>query len=148
MMNDSQPRVQLSSAAPFARFPWAWQFLRFGSVGALATLIHVVAYAGFIETVGVTPVTANVLAFSIAVAVSFAGHASWTFRHEYRQSGRGTHVLFARFAISAVLGLLLNTLFVFVLVTWLGLAYGWAIPGFVFITPLVLFIVNRLWVFT
>jgi len=138
---------QLPLATLAARLPWAAQFIRFGSVGGLATLIHVAAYVGFVESFGITPIAANVSAFAIAVIMSFVGHASWTFRQEYRQSGRATHVLFARFVISAVLGLLLNTLFVFVVVTWLGLAYGWAIPCFIFVTPVVLFALNKLWVF-
>ena len=146
-MSDSRLSEQSSFSTLVARFPWASQFVRFGGVGAVATVVHVAAYSGFIEALGMTPISANMLAFSIAIVVSFTGHASWTFHHEYRQSRHATHVLFARFAISAVLGLLLNTLFVFMLVTWLGLAYGWAIPCFVFITPVVLYLVNRLWVF-
>jgi putative flippase GtrA len=146
-MSESPSGGQFLLAGMQERFPWVGQFLRFGGVGVLATLVHVSAYVVFVEKVGTTPIVANLLAFGLAVMVSFAGHAGWTFRAEFGRSGRSVHVLFARFAISALLGLLLNSIFVLVLVTWWGLAYGWAIPFFVFVTPVVLYLTNRMWVF-
>lgn len=130
-----------------ARVPWAGQLLRFGSVGAAATLVHVLLYMLLVGVGGLSPVFSNLVAFSIAVVVSFSGHANWTFRNEYRTRSSRSHVLFTRFVISAVLGLLLNTVFVYVLVTTLGLDYVWAIPCFVLLTPLLLYLLNRLWVF-
>ena len=110
-------------------------------------MVHVGAYVGLVEKADLNALTANVLAFAIAVVVSFVGHAGWTFRQEFRQSRRSVQLLFFRFTISALLGLLLNTLFVFLLVTLAQLPYGWAIPFFLFVTPLVVYLANRLWVF-
>lgn len=146
-MSESRADVISALNGILTRLPWTTQLLRFGSVGVLATLVHIGAYVGFVELLNMPPIISNVVAFLVALVISFAGQAGWTFRDQYQCNRNATHVLFIRFAISAVLGLLLNSFIVLTLVTWAELPYGWAIPFFLFITPLALYVVNRLWVF-
>ena len=125
----------------------ATQFLRFGIVGGLATLVHSAGYVAFIEVFDVTPIFSNIFAFLVAVLVSFAGHSTWTFRHEYRDRSTSASSVFLKFGMTALLGLSLNTFFVFLAITLLALHYAWAIVFFVFVTPVIVYLVSKLWVF-
>ena len=53
---------------------------RFGMVGAIATFIHILVVWGLIENTRLPVMLANLLAFSTAFGLSFAGHYYWTFR--------------------------------------------------------------------
>jgi len=103
-------------------------------------------YVTFVDALRTTPGAANVLAFSIAVVVSYIGNVRWTFRAQDADTRRNAYSMFARFALSALLGLALNTVFVLIVstMTW---NYLWAVPFFVCVTPLLLFFANKLWVF-
>jgi putative flippase GtrA len=106
--------------------------------------VHVLAYVAGIELFGLGPIAANALGFALGVNVSFAGHRSWTFRGA-SDVGRGRSL--ARFWMVALLGFALNTAFVHLTTGPLGLAYGWAIPLIVGVTPLVTFALSKLWAF-
>lgn len=54
------------------------QVLRFGAIGALATLVHLLIGTMLIQS-GRAPMTANGIAFAIAFMVSFLGHLSFSF---------------------------------------------------------------------
>jgi putative flippase GtrA len=56
------------------------QYVRFGAVGLLATMTHVLAFTMWIELAGLAPWIANFLAFGAAVLISFIGHFYWSFR--------------------------------------------------------------------
>ncbi len=137
-----------SLSEKFTTSSWATQFIRFGLVGATATIMHVTLYVSLIEFLTVEPVLSNVIAFMSSVAISFVGHAQWTFRNEFKTRSKSAHIMLLQFISGAVLGLILNTAFVAILVTTLGLSYAWAIPCFVVITPFILYVINKIWVFT
>jgi putative flippase GtrA len=77
--------------------------LKFTVVGAAAFCVHF-AVVALLVPFGVPPLAANVAAFVAAFAVSFSGHARFTFR---AQRGR-TGIALRRFAIVAVAGFVLN----------------------------------------
>lgn len=52
----------------------------FGAVGILATLTHYFCAIAAVELFGVSVMLANVLAYCVAVGVSFFGHSLLTFR--------------------------------------------------------------------
>ncbi|MBS0213440.1 MAG: GtrA family protein [Proteobacteria bacterium] len=58
----------------------AWRVLRFGLVGLSATGVHFVVALMALRGLAVPPALANALGFSVALTVSFIGHASYTFR--------------------------------------------------------------------
>ena len=130
------------------RVPELWaaglQYGRFVTVGLGATLVHVAVYAGTIELLDTAPLSANALGFATAVTLSFLGHRSWTFRDRAGRSGRDALL---RFWGVALLGFLLNTLFVQLVTGTLGWSYDWAIPPMVAITPVVTFLLSKFWVF-
>lgn len=120
------------------------QYGRFGIVGVGATLVHVAVYAGLIELLALSPLAANTLGFMAGVNVSFLGHRGWTFRDQGHGDVRRSLV---RFWVVALLGFALNSLFVWLVTGALGLAYGWAIPLIMGVTPLATFALAKLWAF-
>lgn len=56
-----------------------WSILRYGVVGGFATFVHLgtaLAAEGALHK----PFVSNLIGFLVAFGVSFAGHASWTFK--------------------------------------------------------------------
>ena len=106
------------------------QALRFGLVGAAATLLHVLLAVGLVEAAALSPLSANLAAFCAALAVSYLGNLRWTF------ALRGAHrTRFPRFATIALLGLLLNQTIVYGFVELLHLDYRAALAVVVLIVP-------------
>lgn len=58
----------------------------FGSVGLAATLTHYLAAIVAIEAFGIAVLAANLIAYCIAVSISFLGHSILTFRATMTQS--------------------------------------------------------------
>lgn len=128
----------------------ALQYVRFGTVGMAATATHVLIFAASIELAGVRPLMANMIAFPIAVLVSFIGNFRWTFASGGRGAagiGRPARVALVRFAIIALIGLALNSLAVYLVVDALALAYGLAIVLMVTVVPGIMFTLSKLWAF-
>ena len=61
------------------------------------------------------------------------------------QPARGASL--ARFWVVALIGFALNSMFVHLVTGVFGLAYGWAIPLIAGVTPVVTFILSKLWAF-
>lgn len=120
--------------------------MKFGGVGLCATLVHVSVFSALIELFGVSPLSANVLAFCFAFVVSFLGHFYWTFAQD-DENRRYFGAAFARFVIVALLGLGLNSLVVFTVDVMLGWPYLFAVLGMIFGVPPILFILSRYWAF-
>ena len=55
------------------------QIAIFIAVGSAAALTHLAVVALNVESLGLTPLAANVIGFGAAFFVSFGGHARWTF---------------------------------------------------------------------
>ncbi len=56
------------------------EFIRFGLVGSLATLIHVLFFMALTKVLQVHPTIATTIAFAGAVGVSYTLNRRWTFR--------------------------------------------------------------------
>jgi putative flippase GtrA len=93
----------------------AARLLRFGLVGALATLAYAVLAETFARA-GLGPVTASVAAYLAAGVVSYLGHKRVTFR----SGGAHTHEL-PRFILTLGLGIAVAAAAPAVLTKWLGL---------------------------
>jgi putative flippase GtrA len=128
----------------------AVQYAKFGCVGILATASHIVVFTGLIEFFKVVPLIANILAFCVAVLVSFLGHFHWTFKIEAKQPlfrFRQQRVAFARFLAVALLGLGLNSLMVFLVVDISQLSYRYAIVPMALVVPSIMFLISKFWAF-
>lgn len=123
------------------------QGLKFGTVGAAATGVHVVAFILWIELAGLAPIWANVAAFCVAVTVAFTGHFSWTFSHHAGPDKPGLHGTFAKFVVVALAGLAMNSLCVYLIVDALSLSYIFAAVLMSTVVPACVFALSKFWVF-
>ena len=124
------------------------QGMKFGVVGAAATMTHVVAFIAWVRVGGISPLLANVLAFCTAVIVGFGGHYYWTFRdHRTGEKGRWKGV-FPRFVVVSLIGLGLNTLNVYLVVNVLSLSYLYAAVVMATAVPAFIFVLSRFWAFS
>ncbi|MGH6946754.1 MAG: GtrA family protein [Kiloniellales bacterium] len=118
------------------------QMGRFAIVGGATTLVHVACAVALIELCKVTPLAANLVAFCVALTVSYIGNHSWTFRIV------GHHAIhFPRFVTIAAVGLLLNQTIMFGIVEVLDQSYRLALAIVVLVVPSVSFLANRTWAF-
>lgn len=114
---------------------------RFAVTGALATAVHVlVAYTALL-VVAVSPFSANLVAFCVALAFSYIGHARWTFR----RPGLGL-LEFVRFSGVAVCAFAAGNGFLLACKLYAlpdGVALGFSIA----VVPAVSFLLSRALVF-
>jgi putative flippase GtrA len=142
-----RPERILHNGAKAAPLLWL-QFVKFGSVGILATATHVLVFTLLVELAGVAPMLANFLAFCVALLVSFFGHFHWTFdAKSWAVSTRQQRTAFLRFLCVAFLGFGLNSLAVYLVVDLAGWPPLYATPIMVFAVPPILFATSKLWAF-
>lgn len=118
------------------------QIMRFGLVGITATTTHLATVLVLVEWSGWSPLWANLLAFSLAVLVSFSGHYHWTFKATTPYSAA-----LPRFFTIALLGLGLNQTIMFSVVSLLGLDYRLGLGAVIMVVPAISFMANKLWAF-
>jgi putative flippase GtrA len=124
------------------------QYGRFGTVGAAATVAHVVMFIALVELAGLVPLAANFVAFCVAVGISFFGHFHWTFREQTRIGGEHRQgIALVRFIAVALTGLALNSGVVYVVVNLLEVPYPFAIAVVIVIVPLFIFGLTKMWAF-
>ena len=118
------------------------RFARFAVVGAIATAIHAAVFTIAIEFVDIEPVTANALAFVVALLTGYALNRRWTF-----VAHGAEHARLWRYAIAALVVLALNSAIMFAVVhvahwsPYIGLAVS------IVLAPPVSFALNQYWVF-
>jgi len=113
-----------------------FRVLRFGMVGAAATLTHSAVYLLIVTLTAIAPGIANVLAYFCALGVSLFGHSRVTFRVAV------SYVRAAKIVAVSLLGLGLNAGFVW-LVTALRYPPQFAVVFFVGVTPAVTYLALR-----
>lgn len=137
------------------------QLVRFGIAGGLATLIYTIVYWPlatyghrliWLGTGAVWPLVANVLGYLAAMVSGYFLHSRWSFRGHGSAGRRGRDDELrtsSRFFAVSLVSFGLNSVFVWVLTgpllhgpTW------WPLVPILFVTPLVTFVLNRLWVFS
>ncbi len=118
------------------------QLFKFGIVGGLSTLLNSAAFIFFVDVLSITPLVGNLMAFCLAFWVSYWGQSKWTFEHRNHTKEK----LF-KFFLVCLLGLGMNTFFVWLLMHVFSKSAYVAILPMIFITPLVVFFINKFWVF-
>lgn len=124
------------------------QVARYGVVGLGVTLAQAAVY-WLLATLGhIHSQIANVAGYLVAVALGYVLHGRITFRNAARPEGGGAQAARgARFVAVSLLSLALNALWVWLCVSWRGWPTWTPIPAMLFVTPAVVFVLNRQWVF-
>lgn len=123
------------------------QAIRFGIVGFLVTVVHIVVFIGCIEILNIAPLWANFPAFMVALASGFIGHFTWTFRIHCRGFQYNWKALILKFLLVSFVGLGLNTLVVYLVVNLLGHPYMYAVLLMVSVVPAIMFLLQKYWTF-
>ena len=120
------------------------QFVRYALTGGLASVVNIGVY-WVLAARGMDPNVAWTLGYVAAVLVGYVIHSRWSFR------GHGTRDNLARtggrFVIVSLVSFGLNQLWVWLLVVQLDLPLWSPYPLVLGVTPLVVFALNRRWVF-
>jgi putative flippase GtrA len=121
------------------------QLLRFGVSGGLMTALGVGFYAVAVNYLGFVPLFATLFAYGIAGIFGYVLHSRFSFRgHGRRDNVARTG---SRFIVTMFLSYIINSLFVWGLTSGMSGEWWWPVPAMVFITPVIIFMVSRRWVF-
>lgn len=120
------------------------QLVRYVITGGLASIVNIGVY-WMLAARGMDPNLAWAIGFAAAVLVGYAVHSRWSFRgHGKRDNLARTG---GRFVAVSMVSFGLNMLWVWLLVTNLGLPLWAPYPLVLGLTPLAVFALNRQWVF-
>ena len=118
------------------------QIATFGVAGVIATLVHVIIGVTLNRFVGLTPFTANLIAFPLATCVTLFGNSQLTFRGY----GGGARSLLKALA-TVLFGLALNQILVEIVTAHLGYSYEVALIVIIATVPAATFLLFKFWAF-
>jgi putative flippase GtrA len=122
----------------------AGQIIRYGVTGVGVTALQGAIFSALVYLAHFRPLTAHFAASAVAVAVGYVVHSRYSFRGHGEARGAAA---FGRFLLVSLLGIGLNSLWVWLLTGPLGLP-AWTVNlAYLFVTPPIVFVFNRLWVF-
>lgn len=132
MVNTPQIRVLFSS------------FLKFSSVGLFITFCSAAGY-WLLATAGLDPNLSLVIVFVIFTIVGHRVHGAVSFKDKI--GGKLPRDTMVRFSIVNFAGFAMNQAFIMISVKVLGYQNWVPIVPMIFVTPIVVFVLNRCWVF-
>lgn len=123
----------------------AAQFIRYGITGGFVTLLGVAGYSLVASQLHWPPLLATFLAYVISGTTGYVLHSRFSFRGH----GRRDNLLRTggRFFLGSLVSYGLNSLFVWILTGPLAGPWWWPVPVMIFVTPVIVFVLNRKWVF-
>jgi putative flippase GtrA len=118
------------------------RMVRFGVVGACATLVYVAVAGPANEAFGILPVVASLLGVTASLGVSYFGHLFFSFRVE---PNHGEFLW--RFVLIAALSFGLSGGATWLVANVMELSPRFAIATVIVVIPIVNYVCNRCWVF-
>lgn len=120
------------------------EFFKFGIVGVLNTLVHLIVLYLLVELFSVWYVLASFIAYLFAVSNSFVLNTVWTFRVNIRHRPAFRYLKF--FLISSIAALF-NLLFLIIFTEMIGLWYMLSQVIAIVLTLMINFAGNKLWTY-
>ena len=120
------------------------QLTRYALTGGLASFVNIGVY-WVLAARGMDPNLAWAIGFAAAVVVGYVVHSRWSFRGHGRRDNLARTG--GRFVVVALVSFALNQLWVWLLVQRLDLPLWSPYPLVLTVTPLIVFALNRRWVF-
>ena len=124
----------------------ALQFMRYGLTGGFLTILAAGLYWVLATPFHYAPQTAINLAYLLAVVLGYFLHGAFSFKGHGSSDSRSLGQSLRFFAVSLV-SLGLNKFFVWLFTAYFAGPTWWPIPAIVFVTPVVVFTLNRKWVY-
>lgn len=118
------------------------RFIKFGLVGVLNTIINWVLFI-LLNSIGVYYIISNIIAYSISTLNSYLWNSKWVFKY----NGDNINQTTFKFITLNIIGLVLNTIILFLLVDIIKLP---KIISLIITTGIVMilnYFINKLWVF-
>jgi putative flippase GtrA len=137
--------VKIIAALSAERQALVWQLVRYGLTGLFVTACQAAVYWTLAARAGIHPQVANIAGYLVALSLGYVLHGAFTFRGHGardRPAARGF-----RFFAASLLSLALNATWVWLCVSLIGWPEWTPIPAMIFVTPALLFVVNRQWVY-
>ena len=122
----------------------AGQLVRYGLTGGVASFVNIGVY-WVLAAGGMDPTLAWTAGFLAAVLVGYVIHSRWSFRGHGRRDNLARTG--GRFFAVALVSFALNQLWVWLLVRHFALPLWSPYPLVLGVTPLIVFSLNRRWVF-
>ncbi|ABQ69227.1 GtrA family protein [Rhizorhabdus wittichii RW1] len=121
------------------------QLVRYAVTGVFASLVNIGIYHLLVKLAGFDPNLAWTFGFVGAATTGYVVHGQWSFRGHGGRDRQGVRI--ARFAIVSLISFALNSLWVWLLVQHMDLPIWSPYPLVLGVTPLLVFWLNRQWVF-
>jgi putative flippase GtrA len=121
------------------------QLLRYGVTGAAVTTLQAAVYWALAGQLGIHPQLANFAGYLAALTSGYFAHGRYTFRGHGSRDRPGARAL--RFWLVSLVSLALNAFWVWLCVAHLALPLWWPVPFMAVVTPALVFLLNRQWVF-
>lgn len=122
-----------------------WQIVRYGLSGLFVTGCQAAIYWSLAAQFGLHPQLANGIGYIAAVMIGYVTHSRFTFRGQ--AASRNHAARGAKFVAASLISYALNALWVWVCVTHMKWPEWSPIPAMLFVTPTIVFGLNRQWVF-
>ena len=126
----------------FKRYSVIINFLQYGFVGIIGTIIHTSVLVLLVDYLKITPVISTVVGFIFSLVVSYKLNSKWTFKG----TNRGIHS-FVRYAMTCSIGLIINVIIMFITVNILEYSYLVGQCFSIITVPIFNFTLSRYWVF-
>lgn len=144
-MIGTQARQQYwAQVARLLASPAVRQLLRYVLAGFCVTQLAAFIYSALVFYLFVAPLRANFISTSFGLCIGYLVHNRWSFAGGLAKSETGK---LARFLLTSLVALAVNSLWVWLLVSELQLSPLAPVPMMMLVTPWVSFFVNRHWVF-
>jgi putative flippase GtrA len=122
-----------------------WQVVRYGLTGLFVTACQAAIYWLLAGPLGLHVQLANFLGYGAAVLIGYVSHSAFTFRDQAAEGGHARRGV--KFVAVSLVSYALNALWVWLCVTHMSWPLWSPIPAMIFVTPAVVFGLNRQWVF-
>jgi putative flippase GtrA len=123
--------------------PGSRQLVRYALAGLLVTQFSAIIYSA-VALQGTSPYLANLASTLCGLAAGYTIHSRWSFKDGQKDSET---LQIGRFLFASLLAFLLNNLWIWLLVSRLGLHPLAPVPFMMAATPWFSFLLNRYWVF-
>ena len=125
--------------------PGARQLVRYAFAGLCVTQFAAAIYSALVLFAHVNALQANVVSTAFGLCAGYLAHSRWSFAGAAGSAAE--HAKVARFLLSALLAFIVNSTWVWLLVSLLRLPPLTPVPLMMFVTPWMSFLLNRYWVF-
>jgi putative flippase GtrA len=130
-------------AVTAARRDAFWQLVRYALNGGIVTALYTLVFVSVDSLTHAPPQICNLAGFLASLVFGYNLHSRVTFRN-HGERGLGSQ---ARFAVAALPGYAANAFWTWLCVTTLRLPHWTVQVPIWFVTPFLIFAINRWWVF-